>query len=88
MRVELVRAVGLEPTRHKHTPLKRACLPIPACSRFNIDYCITMSDVCQQKFLKKLKKFFFLKTGLHNVLCRGFYFMVKRLYSGKGAFMA
>jgi len=28
----LMRAVGLEPTRHKHTPLKRACLPIPACS--------------------------------------------------------
>ena len=27
-----MRAVGLEPTRHKHTPLKRACLPIPACS--------------------------------------------------------
>ena len=30
----LVRAVGLEPTRHKHTPLKRACLPIPAHSHF------------------------------------------------------
>ena len=26
----LVRETGLEPVRHKHTPLKRACLPIPA----------------------------------------------------------
>jgi len=28
-----VRVTGLEPVRHKHTPLKRACLPIPAHSR-------------------------------------------------------
>ena len=26
----MVRETGLEPVRHKHTPLKRACLPIPA----------------------------------------------------------
>jgi hypothetical protein len=26
----LVRKMGLEPTRHGHTHLKRACLPIPA----------------------------------------------------------
>ena len=26
----VVRETGLEPVRHKHTPLKRACLPIPA----------------------------------------------------------
>ena len=26
----LVREMGLEPTRHRHTHLKRACLPIPA----------------------------------------------------------
>ena len=26
----LVRQMGLEPIRHRHTPLKRACLPIPA----------------------------------------------------------
>ena len=26
----LVRRMGLEPTRHGHTHLKRACLPIPA----------------------------------------------------------
>ena len=32
----MVRAVGLEPTRHKHTPLKRACLPVPACSHLYV----------------------------------------------------
>ena len=26
----MVRKMGLEPTRHRHTHLKRACLPIPA----------------------------------------------------------
>ena len=26
----LVRETGLEPVRHGHTPLKRACLPVPA----------------------------------------------------------
>ena len=31
----LVRVMGLEPIRHKHTPLKRACLPIPAHSQKN-----------------------------------------------------
>ena len=29
----LVRETGLEPVRHRHTPLKRACLPIPALSQ-------------------------------------------------------
>ncbi len=29
----LVRVMGLEPIRHGHTPLKRACLPIPAHSQ-------------------------------------------------------
>ena len=29
----LVRVTGLEPVRYKHTPLKRACLPIPAHSQ-------------------------------------------------------
>ena len=28
----LVRSTGLEPVRQRHTPLKRACLPIPAHS--------------------------------------------------------
>ena len=29
-RLSLVRQTGLEPVRQRHTPLKRACLPIPA----------------------------------------------------------
>ena len=28
----MVRVTGLEPVRQRHTPLKRACLPIPAHS--------------------------------------------------------
>ena len=28
----MVRVMGLEPIRKKHTPLKRACLPVPAHS--------------------------------------------------------
>ena len=30
---DLVREMGLEPTRRKHTHLKRACLPVPALSQ-------------------------------------------------------
>ena len=36
----LVRETGLEPVRHKHTPLKRACLPIPALALNVIYYTI------------------------------------------------
>ena len=28
----VVRVTGLEPVRRRHTPLKRACLPVPAHS--------------------------------------------------------
>ena len=31
-RPHMVRVTGLEPVRHGHTPLKRACLPVPAHS--------------------------------------------------------
>ena len=31
-RIKVVRVMGLEPIRQRHTPLKRACLPIPAYS--------------------------------------------------------
>ena len=30
--LHIVRVTGLEPVRQRHTPLKRACLPIPARS--------------------------------------------------------
>jgi len=49
----LVRVTGLEPVRQRHTPLKRACLPIPAHSRLlrafllNSRYYITVGDNCQ-----------------------------------------
>ena len=32
----MVRVTGLEPVRHKHTPLKRACLPVPAHSHLSL----------------------------------------------------
>ena len=31
--MDLVRETGLEPVRHKHTHLKRACLPVPALAQ-------------------------------------------------------
>ncbi len=33
MTLRMVRVTGLEPVRHRHTPLKRACLPVPAHSQ-------------------------------------------------------
>ena len=32
----MVRVTGLEPVRQRHTPLKRACLPIPAHSHISV----------------------------------------------------
>ena len=51
----LVRVTRLELVRHGHTPLKRACLPIPAHSHlFNFEPCelndwyyTTKKSVCQ-----------------------------------------
>ncbi len=45
----LVRVTGLEPVRHKHTPLKRACLPVPAHSLTEINYTIFFL-LCQEFF--------------------------------------
>ena len=62
-----MRAVGLEPTRHKHTPLKRACLPIPACSHINLSVIAAMTDdfviispfrTCVNTFFKKSRRNF------------------------------
>ena len=50
----MVRETGLEPVRHKHTPLKRACLPIPALALNNMYYS-TSHAVCQLLFLKNAK---------------------------------
>lgn len=54
----MVRETGLEPVRHKHTPLKRACLPIPALALNNMYYSISRA-VCQLLFLKTQKHVFF-----------------------------
>ena len=57
--------MGLEPIRQRHTPLKRACLPIPALPRSHIlsrfgsvlpdddIHYITAKNVCQGFFEKK-----------------------------------
>ena len=37
----LVRVTGLEPVRQRHTPLKRACLPIPAHSQICFTLCLS-----------------------------------------------
>ena len=36
--LEMVRVTGLEPVRQRHTPLKRACLPIPAHSQMVLNF--------------------------------------------------
>ena len=61
--LDMVRVTGLEPVRQRHTPLKRACLPIPAHS--HLLYClldckkyyIKCSRICQYLILKNLKIF-------------------------------
>ena len=59
----LVRVTGLEPVRQRHTPLKRACLPIPAhshmlhskdCRGNRNDYIMTYG-VCQLFFRKFIR---------------------------------
>jgi hypothetical protein len=55
----LVRETGLEPVRHGHTPLKRACLPVPALSHFLLpDYYSGNKDVCQHRKEIMAGKFF------------------------------
>jgi len=65
----MVRAVGLEPTRHKHTPLKRACLPIPACSHTasTNDIIALTSSFVNNFFQKKQKKLKTLKSKVFRL---------------------
>ena len=52
----MVRVTGLEPVRRGHTPLKRACLPVPAHSR-RPKYNIITVAICQQEIYKINKIF-------------------------------
>ena len=70
--ISMVRAVGLEPTRHKHTPLKRACLPVPACSHLYINS-IRANSLIILRFCLFVNTFFkkFLKFSAVNNIYRG-----------------
>ena len=48
----LVRQTGLEPVRQGHTPLKRACLPIPALALSKCYYS-SRGGTCQGVFAEK-----------------------------------
>ena len=54
----MVRVTGLEPVRHEHTPLKRACLPIPAHSHTTLTIISLIISVVNQNF--KFFKIFIL----------------------------
>ena len=51
--VYMVRVTGLEPVRQRHTPLKRACLPIPAHSHIEQSNYSILFLKCQYQILKK-----------------------------------
>ena len=53
----MVRVTGLEPVRQRHTPLKRACLPIPAHSHIEQSNYSILFFVCQYEFLEIIKFF-------------------------------
>ena len=57
----MVRETGLEPVRQRHTPLKRACLPIPALSRLRMtlyQMAVTLSTP-NFSFFEKIQKAFY-----------------------------
>ena len=62
----MVRVTGLEPVRQRHTPLKRACLPIPAHSQITQFkqhiYYITLFIICPELF----NFFYHLKSFIIN----------------------
>ena len=67
--LEMVRVTGLEPVRQRHTPLKRACLPIPAHSHIKFLSSRTQQEILYhrvvrmstvfEKFFRKYKNGFF-----------------------------
>ena len=56
----LVRKMGLEPTRHRHTHLKRACLPIPALPHNALQPfgCLSTARSILSHCSRKFKSFF------------------------------
>ena len=60
----LVRVTGLEPVRRGHTPLKRACLPIPAHSHLSCQIIISNRSPLVNKNFNKIK--FHLKKFLKS----------------------
>ena len=50
--LSMVRGMGLEPTRQRHTHLKRACLPIPASSHI-AEVIIALPRPVVNSFFKK-----------------------------------
>ncbi len=77
--------MGLEPIRQRHTPLKRACLPIPALPRFSnarviisallekvknfFKIFLIISFYFWQNFFKTEKERFFTKKRIISFLC-------------------
>ena len=55
----LVRQTGLEPVRQGHTPLKRACLPVPALPHI---CCVLKLSLFIISLLRQFVKCFFKKT--------------------------
>ena len=52
----MVRGMGLEPTRQRHTHLKRACLPIPASSHIAGVIIAPLHLIVNSFFAKEKKK--------------------------------
>ena len=55
--------MGLEPIRQRHTPLKRACLPIPALPRFSNARVIISEDFADVKNFFKIFLIIFSVPG-------------------------
>ena len=86
----LVREMGLEPTRQRHTHLKRACLPIPALSHIlcrlsfsTTDYVIISQQYSFVKGFCKISQKKFLRIENHKNLGFGArkILQILRLYS-------
>ena len=69
----LVRVTGLEPVRQRHTPLKRACLPVPAHSHIPIITSI-INIYVKNRIMNYSKP---------HSYCQYLFYMLKRLTTGR-----